>query len=192
MSSLAAQHRLKVWGLAGQQVKVDEGNGALSSGAFDVNRGAKGRKRNAHIGGVRGDTVFRGAQYGVYAIEAADCIATRSRSAFVAASRFVVEVVTTRALHDVAADCRHVSDLARGAEEDRLRKHGEAPANAAVVRHRSILHLGADRDPAVFHVLDADLGKPCDVDQSFRLLDVFSHQIKEVRAAAEKLGVPTC
>ena len=33
---------------------------------------------------------------------------------------------------------------------------------------------------------------PCDVDQSFRLLDVFSHQIKEVRAAAEKLSVPTC
>ena len=192
MSSLLAEHRLEVRGLAGQQMKVDEGNGSLAPGTFDVNRGVKSRKRNAHIGGVRGDTVFRGAQYGVYAIEAADCIATRSRSAFVAASRFVVEVVTTRALHDVAADCRHVSNLARGAEEDRLRKHREAPANAAVVRHCSILHLGADPDPAVLRVRDAGLGKPCDVDQGFRLLDVFSHQIKEVRAATEKLSVPTC
>ena len=132
---------------------------------------------------------FRGSQYRMYAIEAFDCIATRSRSAFVAARRFVVEVVTTRALHDVAADCRHVSDLARGAEEDRLRKQGEALAND---RHDSpprIFHLGPDGDPAVFHVLDADLGKPCDVDQSFRLLDVFSHQIKQIRAAAEKLRV---
>jgi len=73
---------------------------------------------------VSGDTLFRGAKNSVNAVETIDRIAPRSWAPLVAFCGFVVKVVAARALHDIAANRRHIPDLARRAVQDRLRQHG--------------------------------------------------------------------
>ena len=74
--------------------------------------GVQGRKRDAHVGGVRGDAALRGAEHGVVAIEAVSRVAALAGRAFVAARGIVVEIEAAGALHEIAADRRHVADLA--------------------------------------------------------------------------------
>ena len=102
--------------IAGQTMKSVEGNGPLAAWPFDVNYRIQCSKRDTHVGWMGGNTVFRGAQDGVHAVEPAGCVATRARDAFVAASRLVIKVVASGTLHQVAARRRHISDLARRTE----------------------------------------------------------------------------
>ena len=55
-------------------------------------------------------------------VETVDGIATRIRVAFVAARRLVVKVIAARALHQIAADRRHIANLPGRAEQNRLRQ----------------------------------------------------------------------
>src|SRR5262249_56611431 len=61
----------------------------------------------------------------------------------------VAEIRAARSLHDVAADRRHVAELARGGEQQGLGDNGELLPDVAVGRHLAHSRKRADAQPAV-------------------------------------------
>src|ERR1700721_3999595 len=113
---------------------------------------------------MRGDAALRGAEHGVVAIEAVSRVATVPGRSFVAASSIVVEIEAAGALHEIAADRRHVTDLRGGAREDRLGEQGKPLAHTPISGDDSVLHSGADLQASAFGLLNI-AGKSGHIDQ---------------------------
>ena len=71
-----------------------------------------------------GDAGVRRAEDGVHAIEAFERVTACAGGAFVAARMRIVEVVTARALHEVATCRRHIANLSGRAVQNRFRQDG--------------------------------------------------------------------
>src|ERR1700722_2387067 len=99
---------------------------------------------------MRGDAAVRGAEHGVVAVEAASRVAAVSGRAFVAVRGIVVKIDAAGALHEIAADRRHVADLRGGASQDRLGEQRETLALTPVGCDGGVLHSGANSKPAAF------------------------------------------
>src|SRR5262245_34733240 len=119
-------------------------------------------------------------------VETAHGIAATARLAFVAVGRHVVEVVTTRALHEVAAGRRHVAKLCGGAVQNGLRQERKLRANNRVRRQMAVPDHRANPDAAAGALFDRRQRKPADIDYETRLLDAFTHEIDQIRASGEK------
>ena len=123
------------------------------------------------------------------AVEALDRVAALARLALVAArSVVVVEIGAARTLEQVAADGRHVADLRRCAREDRPGQHRIARPHQPMLGDCGVARSGADPQPAA-GLLDDVARQSRHVDQRHGPLDRLAHQVDQVGAAAEILGV---
>ena len=129
----------------------------------------------------------RGAEHGVVAVEAVARVAAVARNALIAARGVVVEIEAAGALHEIAADRRHVADLGGGAGQDRLGEQGKTLAHTPIGRDGGVLHAGADPQAPAFGLLDI-AGEAGHVHQHIGMLDGLAHQIDKIGAAAEILG----
>jgi Transposase domain (DUF772) len=99
---------------AGRNLVADVDRPALGGAALaDPPDGPRHQccERDAHVRWMRGNAMRRCAEDRMNAIEALDGVAALAAFAFVAACRIVVKIVATRALHQVAADRRHITNL---------------------------------------------------------------------------------
>src|SRR6202158_2084245 len=96
-----------------------------------------------------GKAALRRTENGVHPAETVNRVAAAVRKALVAPRRGVVEVVAARALHEVAADGRHVPDLARGSAEDGLGQHRVTLAYQWMSGNRGISDASAEAKPTV-------------------------------------------
>ncbi len=102
------------------------------------------------------------------------------------------EVQAARALHQVAADRRHVADLGRRARQNRAGEHRVLRARREMYRDGVVARGRADPQPAIVGRLDR-VRQPGDVDQPRRAFDALAHQVDKVGAAAEQpLAVADC
>src|SRR5262245_37177621 len=134
-----------------------------------------------------GDTGLRRAEDGVHAIEAFDRVTACAGGAFVTARMRIVEVVTARALHEVATCRRHIANLSRCAVQNRFRQDGIPCAYEWVGGEMAVGHERADAHAAVRQFFNLCERQSGEVNQVIGLLDVFAHQVNEIRAAAQEL-----
>jgi hypothetical protein len=151
--------------------------------------GVERHERHAHVRRMRRHAGGRGApnrdaEDGVHAVEAVERVAAGARRALVAACGMVVEVEAARALQQVAAHCRHVANLRRGARQHGARQHRIALSHAAVLSQCRIGGGGADDEPAVVALGNA-VRETGHIDQGRRLRDALAHQVDEVGAATQ-------
>ena len=121
------------------------------------------------------------------AIEAVARVAALAGRALIAARGVVVEIDAAGALHEIAADRRHVADLGGGAGQDRLGEQRKALAHTPIGRDGGVLHAGADAQAAALGLLDI-AREPGHVHQHIGMLDGLAHEVDEIGAAAEILG----
>src|SRR5690606_22420539 len=131
-------------------------------------------------------TVAR-AENGMDAIDPADRPTAAAGLTFVAGRRHVVEVVTARALHDVAANGRRIPQLRAGSGEQRARQQWVPICDLLVVSCIRVADESPKPQAAVRCLLDPIKGQLVDVDQPHWPLYVLLHQIDEVRAAGDEL-----
>jgi hypothetical protein len=92
--------------------------------------------------------------------------------------RRVVEVRATGALHEVAADGRHVAQLRRGAGNERLREQRIPLSDEGMIGRVAVAHQCADANAAVGQRRDgieAVVAQMRDVDEFDRPLDPAFH-----------------
>ena len=144
-------------------------------------------ERHAHVGRMRRDAGFAGAEDRIDAVDALDRRAAAAGLAFVAGRRGVIEIEAARALQEIAAGRRHVAQLLRGAGQDRAREQRIALLDQRVVGEVGVRHERADAQAAVRRLLDGLQRQPRDVDQPRRALDIVFHQVDQVGAAGDEL-----
>ena len=93
------QIRFDVRRVSRQTMKIIKRNGSFTVFPLDVNGRIERRKRDAHIGWMRSNTLLRGSQNCMHPVEAVNCVATRIWVAFIAVRSRVVEVNAACALH---------------------------------------------------------------------------------------------
>src|SRR5205085_8691028 len=103
---------------------------------------------------MRRHTGRRCAKDGMVAVEAVQRVAPAARHALVAARGIVIEIETAGPLHDVAANRRHVADLARSAGNNGARQQWETRSDVAMTGEGGVPHAGADQEAAVVARLD--------------------------------------
>ena len=98
----------------------------------------------------------------------------------------VTEIAATRALHDVAADGRHIAQLRGGGAGEALRQRRRRLLQRGVLLHMAHFAQAADADKAV---ADRDLckaGQPGDIDERVGLFHVALHQVDKRGAARQQ------
>jgi hypothetical protein len=103
-------------------MNLTEGQAAFARRTYYVNGRVESGEGHAHVRGMRRDTLWRGSQNRVNAVETLDGVAAASRCALVAAAGGVVKIIAASTLHDVAAGGCHVAKLGGGAIQDRFGK----------------------------------------------------------------------
>ena len=158
--------------VARQAVEIAERNHALAGGTGDAHLGIERGERHAHVGRMRGDAVFAGAEDGVNAVDAADRRAARAGLALVAGRHGVIEIGAARTLHQIAAGRSHVAQLLRGAGQYRACDQRVTLLDQRVIGEVGVRHQRADAQAAVGGRFDGLERQPRDVDQPGRALDI--------------------
>ena len=111
----------------------------------------EGDQRDGEIAGIHGDAGVAGAEHGMAAGDAADRRAAAAGRALVAGGevRGIAEIGAARALHQIAADGRHVADLRRSRLPQRFRDGGEAALDVGMVGDMAHLRQRADGGAAL-------------------------------------------
>ena len=143
----------------------------------------------SHIRWMRRDAVLTSAQDGMNAVEARERRAARARIALVAGFRDVIEVVTARSLQQVPRSRRFVPQLSARAGYNRARQYAVLPPHAAVRGQIRVRDQCPDPQTAVACILDAIEVESGKVDDVRRRFDLQFHEIEQVGAAGDKLGV---
>src|ERR1700722_7837571 len=101
------------------------------------------------------DTGLAAPQDRVTSIETLKCTAARSRFALVAAIKpRIIKIAATRALKDVAAQCRHISQLRRSSGQKRLREQRIALSNQRLIGRVAVGCQRADPDAPAGQFMD--------------------------------------
>ena len=175
-----------VGGAARQEKEVVDGELALA----EMDGRIEGDERHREIAGIHGDAGLAGAEHGMAAGYAADRRAAASRFALVAGRKIrgVAEIGAARALHQIAADARHVADLRRSRLPQRLRDSGEAALDAVMAG--DMAHLCQCAQPGAMFA-DLDRVQPfevADIDQRRGLGDAAFGEVDQRRAAGKQHG----
>jgi hypothetical protein len=101
----------------------------------------------------------------------------------------VVEVGAAGALQQIAGGRRLVAQLARSAGEQRARQHAVVAPDAIVGGEVGVANQGADAQAAIGRRLDLVEREAVDVDEVGRRFDLQLHQVEQVGAAGDELGV---
>ena len=172
--------------VAGQAVEVGEGDAALARRAGRQHARIKRGQRNAHVGRMRGDAMFAGAEDRVHAVDTADRRAAAARLALVAWRARVVEIEAARSLQQVAAGRGHVAQLLRSAGEDGAGEQRIAGLDLRVPGEIAVRHQGADAQTAIFGLLDPVEREMGDVDQPRWPRDMLLDEVDDVGAAGNE------
>src|ERR1700674_643252 len=121
-------------------------------------------------------------------IEAIDPVTAGATGAFVAMCGVVIKIIAARPLQYITADGRHIADLPRGATKYRLGQHGEALAHRAVFGKRHVFRRCANQQATVLAGLDG-IREGGHIDEHFRSLNSLTHEIDEIGAPSEILGI---
>src|ERR1700676_2291751 len=130
-------------------MKIIHWNAARTAITLNLYRCIEGRECDAHIRWMRGNAAFGRPQNGMDSIKSADRIATSAGCPFVATGRFVVKVIAPGALHQVPPGGRHISNLSRCAEQNRLRKQRITLPHEGMIRYCAVPDRCAYREPTV-------------------------------------------
>jgi hypothetical protein len=183
---VGAQVAVDLRRVAGQAVEVGEGDAALARRAARQHARIKRGQRNAHVGRMRGDAMFAGAEDRVHAVDAADRRAAAARLALVASRARVVEIEAARSLQQVAAGRGHIAQLLRRSGEDGAGEQRIAGLDLRVPGEIAVRHQSADAQAAVFGLLDPVERQMGDVDQPRRLRDMLLDEVDDVGAAGNE------
>ncbi len=183
---VGAQIAVEVRCVAGQAMEIGEGDAAFATRAGREHARVESGKRNTHVGGMRRDAVFAGAEDRVHAVDAVDRRAAAAWLAFVARRARVVEVEAARSLQQVAAGRRHVAQLRRSAGEDGAGEQRIARLDLRVPGKIAVQDQCADAQAAVLRLLDPVERQMGDVDQPRRQRYVFLDEIDDVGAAGNE------
>src|SRR5258708_28182159 len=167
-------------------MEVGERDAPYSANALHFDECVKRGERHAHIGRVGGDAVVTRSENGSRAIEPFESVATGAGLTLIAARSGVIEVRATSALEQVAANGGHISQLAGGAGEERLGEHRIARADQWMRGEMTVPYERADAHAAVGQLVDINQWEPADVDHHVGALDVFTHQVDQIRTATEE------
>src|ERR1700733_11818668 len=94
-----------------KQIEFSDRHLPYSFRTASMDNSIKGHQRYTHVGWMGGDAFFAGAKNRMHAIETFDCRAARSGLTLIARCGGIAKVITTRSLHDVATNCRHIAQL---------------------------------------------------------------------------------
>jgi hypothetical protein len=174
--------------LAGKTMETGERDRSLPIRAVHDDLGIEGGQPHRHIGRMGGDTSVRPPEDGVIAIHAVKRGAARTRAPFVAREAILVaEIGASRALHDVAANRRHVAQLSGCGEQQRLREDRKAGADLRMRGH--VAHAGERTDPQTTVRQRVDPGhvrNRVDVQQTFGQSRAVLDQAEEIGAAGDE------
>ena len=106
----------------------------------------------------------------------------------VAGEGLVIEIITARPLEQIAPRRRLVAQLPRSARQQRLGQQRITLPHDPVRGEIGVADLRADPEPAVA-LLDRVEAEPRDIDQHRRRLDLQLHQVEQVRAPGDELGI---
>src|SRR5262245_31649311 len=105
---ISIQMGVRAW----QTMEVSHGNLPLSFRAQNPNLRLQRRQRHAHVGRMGRYALIAGAKNRVNAIEPVKRAAAAAEHSLVALWKtHIHEIVAARSLHEVAAVCRHISEL---------------------------------------------------------------------------------
>ena len=153
---------------AGQPVKISHGDRPRPARSLNLNYGLQCCESDAHIAGVNGDALRTRAEDGMDAIESLESGATASWSTLIAfAIAGIVEVIATRALHQVAAHGGHVAQLLRGSGEESFTQNGVAFTDQWMRRGVGVARHSSDAYAALV-LFDRSERDPGDIDQRDR------------------------
>src|SRR5215471_13989820 len=171
-----------------QAVKVRERDRPFSGRTQNDDMSIERGKRNGKVGGVRRNAVIGPAEDRMAAIEAMKRRAAGAWPTLVAWKPVLVaEIRAARSLHDVAADRRHVAELARGGEQQGLGDNGELLPDVAVGRHVAHSRKCADVQPAVRSEINPrQTGETVYVQQPLGSRSAILDQAEEVRTAGDE------
>ncbi|MNS96317.1 hypothetical protein D3C72_1306100 [compost metagenome] len=172
---------------SGQAVKVFHGEMARAVRTPYMDHRVQRDQGNRKVGRMRCGAMVADAQDGIARVQAVDGRAAAVRGALVAGGIEHAEVGTAHALKQVAADAGHVSQLGRGAFDQRLGDHRVEPANVGM--RGDIGHAGQRADDQLV-ALHADMvqRQRVDVYQLRGLFHVLAHQVHQRGAAGDEAG----
>src|SRR2546423_8418861 len=136
------------------------------------------------------------AEYRVNATDSGERGAAGPGLAFVARHGSVAKIPAASALHDVAAHRRHVAQLTRRGEQQRLTDNRISGAHASVPRDVAHVCKRAEPQAAVWQLADTRetgvFSERIDVDEILRSLDVELHEIYESGTARDEFRRRVC
>jgi hypothetical protein len=131
------------------------------------------------------DAGVAGAEDGVAAVDSLERRAAAARLTLVARRRDVTEVAAPRALQQVPADARHVAQLSRGAQLQRLRDHRVVLPHGGI--GRDVTHPLQRTDVQTLVVQgDAVQREPVDVHDALGGHHLELHQVDQGGAAGQE------
>ena len=125
------------------------------------------------------------------AVEARDPVyraTARTGVALVAGLVDIGEVVTARALAQIAAGRGAIAQLLCRPGENGARQHRIVAADAVMVRGRGVGDERADAHPAIRCLLDRIHAQPVDRDQPLGRLDLQFHQVEQIGPTRDQRG----
>jgi len=169
-------------------MKLCERNRPLSCPTAHDHIGIHRREGNRHVGRMSSDAALRPAEDRVRAIDAGQCCAAGTGSAFVAGEVVAVsEVRAARALHDVATDRCHVPQLARRREQQSFGDYWEPPPDFDI--SGNIAHPGecADAKAAVWERFNLPHPtQPIDVEQALGQCRTVLDETQEIGSTGDE------
>src|ERR1700730_7973667 len=146
-------------------MEVGKYNAALAPLAGREHARFEGGEGDAHIRGVRGDTMLARPQDGVHAVDPVDCRTAAARLALIAWRGCIVEIEAARPLQEIAPGRGHVAQLLRGPGKDRAAQQWIARLDLRVIGDIAIGNQRPDPQAAVPGLLDLVERQMRDVDQ---------------------------
>ena len=180
------QHRVTLWLVARQAVEVHERDRPFPLRPQHAHTGIECGQRDRHVRGMRGDARLRCSKDREFAVIALARGTAAARHTLVAGLGDVLEVDAARALQQVTPGGGQVTELARGAREQRLGEQGIAGANRAIGREIAVAHHCPDTHASTGERFDAVIGQAGDIDQQIRLPHPQPHMVDEVRPSGEE------
>ena len=176
---------------AGHDVELAHGDRARAPGPLRMDDGVEGDQRHAHVRGMDGDALIgraRDPEDRVHAILPLERGAAAAGDPLVARPGDVAKIGAARALHEVAADGRHVAQLRRRPRQQRLRQHRQARTDSRVVGDVAVSRQRADADRLRRRdLLDRRRARQSgQIDQARGRLDPQLHEVDQRGPAADE------
>ncbi len=172
----------------GQRVEGLQRHGPGTAGGAQVHHCVQSDQRDGQVAGMGSDACVARAEHGVAAVDPLQRRAAAAGLTLVARRRDVAEVAAPGALQQVAADARHVAQLGRRAQLQRLRDHRVVLPHGGIGGYVAHPFERTDVQPLVVQG-DAAQREPVDVHDVVGGHHLELHQVDQGGTAGQEGGV---